>query len=733
MRISGKKHTPHCACLSEGSRIQRKAGGFLIGLLLAAGAATGSAFAAKAHQDSASQESHAVTVRLVLVDVIPTRKGEFVEDLKLEDFEVFEDGKPVPLLSCELVRGQKIGQTVVEDKIEEAPPKPREKRLAVIFDAVNSWGRHPIKSIEKISEELISLVRTGDRIMVWRLDEGSGLQLVLPFTTDETLIGKAVTEAAREVWDPLEDSFYEFPRGFPHLEDMATSVGEASTPPPASMDFLIRAKYRLQVTLGGILTGLNSLNNILGRKSLLFVSPGIPDLESLSSGVLHNSIPVKLSDPYGVLPSRAFDNSDLAIRAITDYANTHNISVYSLDPDTFVKEIYGGDAKNFFTGDEGGQLKSREKLLGLQVLRQISEATGAVSLRGAKKYSVFRETISRDLGGHYELSFTPSRKTPDGLFHKVTVRVKRKGVDARFREGYADYTDDVRRNIQLAGAVANPSLSKELPFTAEWIPFINGAGKCIPWIALAVPLQMIFGNSLREGEDRTLNVQIMGRLDGDKDYMAQIPITYTINAAYLDYIRRTDYQYSFFTGPEIDFNRQPAKLVFVLSDPATEKIGTVESALDLSAFGRERKPAFINCVPGIVRGDAGRTEPGFAIDPVDGQLACAGLKFQPKIVGDFAPGERLAVFLQVHLPGGAAGFRPRVEAAGEDGVAHPVEYEVLAGTWDDLNKVWSGLLSLNHWTISSSARALTVRIPSPETDPPPSRTIRLTPQDDPAE
>ncbi|MHB8094246.1 MAG: VWA domain-containing protein [Candidatus Aminicenantales bacterium] len=728
MRTSAKKHSLYCEPLSESSGIRRKTGKFLVGMLLAAAAATGLAYAA-ARQDSASQESHAVMVRLVLVDVIPTRKDEFVGDLKLEDFEVFEDGKPVPLLSCVLIGGQKVVRTVVEDKIEEAPPTLPEKRLAVIFDAVNSWGRHPIKSIEKISEELISLVRTGDKIMVWRLDEGSGLQLVQPFTTDETLIRKAVTEAAREVWDPLEDSFYEFPRDFPRLEEMPTNVGEASTPPPASMDYLTRAKYRIQITLGGILAGLNSLNNILGRKSLLFVSPGIPDLESLSSGVLHNSIPVKLSDPYGVLPSRAFDNSDLAIRAITNFANTHNISIYSLDPDTFVKEIYGGDERNFFTGWEGGRLKSREKLLGLQVIRQISEDTGAVSLKGAKKYSVFRKTISRDLGGHYELSFTPSRKTPDGLFHKVTVRVKRKGVDIRFREGYTDYTDDVQRNIKLAGAVASPSLSKELPFAAEWIPFINGARKCIPWIALAIPLRKIFGDSLREGEDRTLNVQVMGRLDGDKDYLARIPITYVINAACLDHVRRTDYQYSFFTGPEIDFDRQPAKLVFFLSDPATEKVGTVETALDLSAFDKGKKPALVNCVAGIVRNDAGRTEPGFVIDPVDGQLACPGLKFQPKIAGDFASGERFAVFLQIHLPGGAAGFRPLVEAAGEDGIARPVEHEVLADTWDDLNKVWSGLLSLNPWTISSSARSLIMRIPSAESEQSLIRTLRLRDQE----
>jgi len=727
MRMIGKNRTLLCAFLSECSRIRREVGGLFISLFLTVATATGLSYTT-AHQASASQESHAVTVRLVLVDVIPTRKGEFVGDLKIEDFEVFEDGKPVHIISCELVGGQKIGRTVVEDKIEEAPQKPPEKRLAVIFDAVNSWGRHPIKSIENISEELISLVRLGENILVWRLDEGAGLTLVQPFTTDGALIRKSVTEAAREVWNPLEESFYTFPR-FPSLSDMSTTIGVMSSSPDPSMDYLIRAKYRLQITLGGILAGLNSIKDSPGRKALLFVSPGIPDLVSISGGAFQRRIPVKLSDPFGVLPERLFDNSDLAIRAVTDYANTHNISVYSIDPDTFVKEVYGGEERNFFTGDQGGQLKMREKLLGLQVLRQISGDTGAVSLKGAKKYAVFRKTISRDLAGHYELSFMPSRKTPDGLFHKVTVRVKRKGVNVRSREGYADYTDEVRRNIRLAGAVVNPSLSKELPFTAEWIPFINKMRKCVPWLALAVPIRTIFGDSLREGDDRSLNVQIMGRLDDKRDYLIRIPITYKMSATFLDYIHQTNHQYAYFAGPEINFTTQPVKLVFVLSDPTTEKIGTAESTLKFPAFDKERKPAFITCIAGAIRDNAGRKEADFVIDPVDGQLACAGLKFQPKFAGDFLPKERIAVFTQVHLPDGAAGFRPEMLADGADGDVRPVEYEVLAETWDEQNKIWSGLLSQNPSTISSSALALTVRIPSPDSDPRLIRTLRLSDQE----
>lgn len=38
-------------------------------------------------------EKHEVAVRLVLLDVIVTKGGEFVKDLTKDDFELFEDGK----------------------------------------------------------------------------------------------------------------------------------------------------------------------------------------------------------------------------------------------------------------------------------------------------------------------------------------------------------------------------------------------------------------------------------------------------------------------------------------------------------------------------------------------------------------------------------------------------------------------------------------------------------------
>jgi len=55
-------------------------------------------------QRSLQPEEHEVVVRLVLVDVIAVdKKGNFAADLTKEDFEIYEDGKRIPIDSLDLI------------------------------------------------------------------------------------------------------------------------------------------------------------------------------------------------------------------------------------------------------------------------------------------------------------------------------------------------------------------------------------------------------------------------------------------------------------------------------------------------------------------------------------------------------------------------------------------------------------------------------------------------------
>lgn len=81
------------------------------------------------------QEEHVVEVRLVMVDVIVTKDGKLVTDLKTDEFELYEDGKKVSINSLELVSFEERKVVTVEEKPEEEipPDRPLKKLLLCLM------------------------------------------------------------------------------------------------------------------------------------------------------------------------------------------------------------------------------------------------------------------------------------------------------------------------------------------------------------------------------------------------------------------------------------------------------------------------------------------------------------------------------------------------------------------------------------------------------------------------
>jgi len=221
-------------------------------------------FLAKAQAHPFPQIQHEVEVRLILIDVIATKAGEFFPGLKKEDFRLFEDGKEVEINSCDLIALGKSGLQLSLEKEAAVPVVFQKKRLAVLFDGINSWDRELKKAAQQIADEIAPLVKSGVDVMVLHLDNEKGLKIVQPFTDQESLIRAAAGKAAGTAFLPdLEllddtDEYFKFMQAFEHVNI---------------------AQARLTRTISGLLASLYMLENLPGRKNLLFVSGGLPDLD----------------------------------------------------------------------------------------------------------------------------------------------------------------------------------------------------------------------------------------------------------------------------------------------------------------------------------------------------------------------------------------------------------------------------------------------------------------------
>ena len=139
--------------------------------------------------------------------------------------------------------------------------------------------------------------------------------------------------------------------------------------------------------LESLVTYLGGLGE--GRKSVLFVSQG-PSMGD-----------------YGL-------GNQPRLRSVIEAANRGNVTIHVFDPRVLGAAPVGG-------ADSLAQL-ARET--GGRVVANINDPTEGLA-----------QTLA-DASGYYLLGYTPARPAADGRFHRIEVKVKRRGVDVRARRGY---------------------------------------------------------------------------------------------------------------------------------------------------------------------------------------------------------------------------------------------------------------------------------------------------------
>jgi len=679
-----------------------------------------SLFGFQEQQEQFPPERHEVEVRLILVDVIVTKDGEFVKDLTQGDFDLYEDGKKVAINSFELVSFEERELKILEEDPEKKGPVLPKKKLAVIFDAINSWKREVKIESDKIVDQLFSLIKLGHEVMILQLDRRRGLEIIQPFRTTEV-----APEDSQLVTNP------EYYKNMTRLEYM----------------YLEQQKF--EKTIGGILASCNMLRNLPGRKSILLISAGIPDLspgdmlpkirsgtageevERVRDDKLYSTIQnMRVFDPFNILNTKTFRDGEEVINEVIRYANAQNVSLYSLDSDIYVKNIYSGTTAEYYQQYQAEHLRTREqdKIRKVQNLSWISEDTGAESLRGAQKFDQFRQVMSTDLTYYYQLSFYPQRPEADDKYHKLKVKVKRKSVKARFRNGYTDYSLEEFNKMLLITAFYNPSVFKQLPFKAVYVPFITESGKYEPWMNIALPARDIFIERFIEYAPKIFNLHIWisDKRSGEKSFSGDIKLPFNINPSFMDFVKKVDYLTFHFKGPELPFKHNEYKAVLALVDPQTNEIGAWESSLLLPDINKSTEAAVVNCILGDLTQNPKPAKKSFALSKEDGALEYGQIKFYPKVTNQFFKQEKASVFAQIFLPQGKEKIQPEFIIRGEDKSIRYVPGELVAESWDKKSKIWDAIFSLDFSQAALGENSFTIEMAGTGEKAVSSREIQLT-------
>jgi len=675
-------------------------------------------------------ERHEVTVRLVLVDLVAIGKdGRFATDLGKADFEIFEDGKKMALASAALVRLRRSGLEAAgvpaavpapaAQAVQPAPAPPRDSRFIVVFDSINTIQRMLNRSKPEILAKLVSLVEIGQEIMVFELAEDGRMVLLQPLTRDRALVAKAVEKAAGSIWVEKAADTLAVPAMLERIDPGLAGKPNIGDSLRQSNQAVLEAesRRRFEKTINGLVGVMNVVKGFQSRKSLLFVSGGIPSLSFIrffegagikdSTAVQSQVAAAKVQDPFKVLGKKGYRTGSEIFDDLIRFANSHNISFYALDPDNYLRYVLGDMSYDNFPRaigrggfampgvqrpDEIAEFK-RSELASLQAL---SGDTGGASFLGGNKFEEFAKVIERDFTQYYELSYTPKRKKADGKYHKIEVKVLRPGIDIRFRQGFLDYTDDQKESLVFASAAYNPALFKDIPFEAQIIPFARGGNKYLLWIQTALPVRKILGGN--DAGDKPVSLKFKITLDdpsGDSGFLTDVAIPLVLTPNFLQRIRNAEYFGWSCASQETAFKPQSYRATLALYNRGLDEMGTVERFVEVPELKVETAGKLLTKVVGnLLKTDKVMGIP-FTIANEDGTLDVPGYKFFPMAVAHVQRGRRAALLIQIYSTSkpdksGLGAVLTRAGAGQSGGVPAALIYE----EWNKKTGIWNVLYEL---------------------------------------
>jgi VWFA-related protein len=449
-----------------------------------------------------------VSVPAFVVD----KDGHAMRGLAPEDFELVEDGKPARVVSF-----QYIDTTEAEEQEAVRLPPAARRHFLLLFDMsfTEPGGLHRARLAA--GDLLRRRLAPTDLAAVATFDVNRGIRLVANFTEDRPLLLHAVdtlgvSDLAR-INDPLSLAADIVS---PDIQANAAgrfgeTSGAVTDQVSAAILRMMRAAdqdmYRRQVMMlvGSLDELAKGLRGVEGRKQVLYFSAGF-NSEALVGFSAADARSANLAIAEGRMQDvdHASRYGDATLRgvlnAMTKQLSNADCVVHSID-------VTGLGSDRGLTRS-GVQDDLARDISGRESLNYLANETGGRFFKDANDLGVALAEILDMTSRYYILGYQPQTGRGPGTFHKLKVKVRRKGARVSHRAGYFERLPraaqaPLQRKFEAAQLVMTGAGTSDLGFSALCLPF-PGPG---PQQTLGVVLQVPRGEvSWQAGQPLSLEV-----------------------------------------------------------------------------------------------------------------------------------------------------------------------------------------------------------------------------------
>jgi VWFA-related protein len=439
-----------------------------------------------------------VNVDSVEVDVLVTdAQGNYVRELKKEDFQVFEDGKPqtianfVPIdIPVEQSEQPLFAKQPVDPDVR-ANEQPFNGRVYVmVLDSAHTLPQNT-NLMRNAAKKFISEKFGANDVMAIVTARGAagGPDDGQEFTNNKRLLLTAVdkfrgTQPRSATLNKIDD----------FVSKSAQRAAGVDTGDPQDIDAKER-EYNARMVLEELTAVADWFSIVRGRKkSILYFSEGI-------SYDIHDVFANQGSNSAAMIQLNMQD----LVRATTKA----NAVIYAIDP----RGLLGmSDANIELQSVDGApvDLSNRaldaESRLARESLQTFAAETGGFAVVNTNRIANAFDRIVAENSSYYVLAYIPPNPKRDGKYHNINVRVTKPGLTVRFRRGYANPSGK-------APAPSKSELAPELVDALQSPIPVSGLGMkvfAVPFKGTAPNASVLVGVELR---GRDLNTDTNGRVD----------------------------------------------------------------------------------------------------------------------------------------------------------------------------------------------------------------------------
>ncbi|HJO03975.1 MAG TPA: VWA domain-containing protein [Acidobacteriota bacterium] len=476
-------------------------------------------------------------VRRVRVDAIVADKdGNFIHDLKADDFRVFEDRVEQEILNVQLVSlttGQATNMTADDETVtgpaeslavpaESTPVRRSPASLGAVVYLVDlpSLDR---RNNPRLTKTLGSFFEgEGDLEVprsVFLIDNTGTVQEMAPLTTDREVLRNAAASVAAagltstSIFGRMEQEYEPVMQLAIDAANSPGAVRRGALTPVMVLQLLDnlerkarfdgeRERRRAEQTLRTLLHFINALSAMEGRTALVWISSGAMITEGGPYSAFATAVREAVDAPTGTatversaLSQRVLDLMD----EVHETANTGNVSIYTVDPRPISELNNLSTSAAVGTGAVSKALRShvRPAYRDLTVpLVDLAAKTGGRSFIGwSDLHRAFEEQYN-DSTQFYLIFYEPPAPHEDGEYHEIEVQVSYPGSEVRARSGYRELPDSELRDRKVAAALTLPGsvMGRPVPAAAFHRFEPDGAPKILLVVGLPRPAETIAGS-----------------------------------------------------------------------------------------------------------------------------------------------------------------------------------------------------------------------------------------------